>query len=210
MSTVARQTDASELYHVRHWVRDRLGLIEHERRVAQIAAALFDLTRPLHGLGADARRLLIFAAFVHDVGRALDDDDHPRLGARMLLRDETLHLHKRTRRRLAYLTLYHRGRVPVPGTERILKPRIDDVDELRTILALLRAADALDGRQLESPKLLFALHDRRLRIDCYLESDCAKALRTYRRRKKFKLLEEVLDCEVTIDVHRNESLRLVA
>ena len=184
-------------------------MIEHERRVADIAAALFDVTRPLHALDADAKSLLRLVSFVHDVGRSIDDDDHPRVGAKMLLRDRDLDVSLRTRRHLAYFTLYHRGRVPAAGEERLLMTS-DDRPRLRLILALLRAADALDGRQLESPKLLFALRDRRLEIRLYLENDCPKATRAYGRRKKFKLLEELLNCAVTIDVRRSETLRLVA
>src|SRR3954468_17714144 len=40
------------------WAHRRLGKLDHERRVDQIAQAIFDLTRPMHGLGAPERRLL--------------------------------------------------------------------------------------------------------------------------------------------------------
>ena len=126
----------------------------------------------------------------------------------MLMEDRHLPL-SHSERRLAYLTLYHKGHVPDAGDDEILRPG-DDADRLRTILALLRAADALDGRSLESPRLVFALEGRRLRIHCYLETDSAKARRVYSRRKKFRLLEEMLDCRVDIEIARAESLHLVA
>jgi exopolyphosphatase/pppGpp-phosphohydrolase len=186
-----------------------LGNVQHELRVADVASVLFEVTRPLHRLNETAERLLHLAALVHDVGRSVDDDDHPRLGARMLLCDPDLRLSRRTRRLLACLTLYHRGSVPEIGEEQFLGPR-DDRREVRLILSLLRAADALDGRALESPKLLFALQDRRLQVHCYLEGECERAFRVYGRRKKFRLLEQLLDCEVAIEVHQTQTLRLVA
>lgn len=186
-----------------------LATVEHERRVTQIGAKLFDLTWPLHGLRMSDRRLLALAAVVHDVGRAIDDRTHPEQGARMLLEDRALPLSGGERRALAYLTRYHRGKVPQPGTDSILR-RGDDAQRLRGVLALLRAADALDGRSIESPRLVFALLGRRLHVTCYLDSVTDKARRVYTRRKKFRLLEEWLDCDVDIDVVQADALLLVA
>src|SRR5581483_11298394 len=58
--------------------RTRLQQRAIEQRVSEIAQKLFDLTWPLHGLGCRERRLLRLAAFVHDVGRAIDDRTHPK------------------------------------------------------------------------------------------------------------------------------------
>lgn len=187
----------------------QLGTVEHERRVAQIAAKLFDLTWPLHGLGRDERRLLRLAAAVHDVGRAVDDATHPKQGARMILDAAHLPLSASERRALAYLTRHHRGSVPECGCDKILR-RTDDHERLHTILALLRAADALDSRVLESPRLLFALLGRELRITCYLDSDSPRAQKVYSRRKKFRLLEELLDLRVDLRLAQAQGLQMVA
>src|SRR5260370_26349860 len=74
------------------WARRRLGSTGHERRVAQIAGALFDLTQDMHDLSRRAGWTLIAAALVHDVGRAANPDDHARAGANLLLTDATLPL----------------------------------------------------------------------------------------------------------------------
>src|ERR1700736_4504107 len=76
-----------ELSPISTWVRRRLGNIDHEKRVFQIAGALFDMTRDLHGLGRRSRWALHAAALVHDVGRSVDPDDHPAIGSEMLLED---------------------------------------------------------------------------------------------------------------------------
>ena len=61
--------------------------------------------------------LLVLAALVHDVGRAFGEDNHARVGAEIILENEKLTATER--RRLAYLTRYHRGRVPEAGEEEI-------------------------------------------------------------------------------------------
>jgi exopolyphosphatase/guanosine-5'-triphosphate,3'-diphosphate pyrophosphatase len=198
------------------WVTRHLGKTRHEQRVASIASNLFDLTRQLHGLSPASRRLLRLGAMIHDVGRCLSKGEHPSDGAEMLQSDTTLPLTPAERRALAYMTLYHRGPVPDLRRDDVLC-RADDAERLRLLLAVLRSADALDSRSVEPAQLVFALGGLKLstghtplRVTCYLESDCAKARKVYRRRKKFRLLEELLDVRVDVEIDRAEGLRLVA
>src|SRR5437762_2759214 len=128
---------------VERWVRRQLGSVEHELRVAEIGSTVFELTAPLHRMEAVAdARLLRLACLVHDVGRCVDDAEHPAQGAAMLLADESLPLSAAERRSLAYLTLYHRGDVPAAGDDDVLHPA-DDHARLLKLLALLRCADGL-------------------------------------------------------------------
>lgn len=210
-----------KFYAVQRWVARHLGGVRHEQQVAAIAANLFDLTLPLHGLSLADRRLLRLAALVHDVGRCVSKPEHPTEGAWMLLADTALPLLPAERRALAYLTCYHRGGVPLPGHDAVLHAD-DDHDRLLRLLALLRAADALDSRALVPGRLVFALvgagpaarpgagRPTLLRATCYTETDCPKARRVYRRRKKFRLLEELLGVRIEVDIAQAEALRLVA
>ena len=207
----ARDPGATCLQHqsLERWVLRQLGTVEHERRVVRTAVKLFDLTWPLHGLGRRERRILRLAALVHDVGRAIDDATHPKQGARMIREASHLPLVNSERRALAYLTRRHRGKVPDPAGDKYLA-RIDDSAALLMVLALLRAADTLDSRSLASPRLAFAMRGRLLRIHCQLDSDCLKARKTYSRRKKFRLLEELLGVRVEVHVTQTVALRRVA
>jgi exopolyphosphatase/pppGpp-phosphohydrolase len=202
-------TTAMDLRAVAHWVLGRLDTIEHEKRVVRIASSLFDLTRPRHRLSGAARRLLRTAALVHDIGRSVDKARHPAIGAGMILRDHSLHIGMAERRALAFLTLYHRDGVPEIGHEAILRDS-DDRKSLRKVLALLRAADALDSRSLESPRIVFSLKKGQLDITCYFQSLTGKARKIYQRRKKFRLLEEELGLEVEVDVRAARALKMVA
>ena len=191
------------------WVRRRAGASDHERRVAQIAGALFDLTQDLHDLSHRAQWTLIAAALVHDVGKAVDADEHPRIGANIVLTDPHLQLSPTSRRWLAYLTLYHRGQVPPAGKDEVLRPG-DDARGLLKVLALLRAADTLDSRSIEAPRLLMMRRENQLRIGCYLREVDQRAYRAFCRPKKYRLLEQALNCDVEVEVHFGDTKILSA
>jgi exopolyphosphatase/guanosine-5'-triphosphate,3'-diphosphate pyrophosphatase len=207
-ASVALPTYGREYAALETWVLRRLGRADHEWRVTRIALALFDLLRRKHKLNHRARDVLALSALVHDVGRCIDQRTHPRQGARLILKEKDLPLGETLRRRLAYLTLYHRGPVPAPGEDGVLLAG-EDTASVRLILGLLRAADALDSRRTEPPQLRFTHTGRRLRVHCHLRTPSAKARKVYSRRKKFRLLEETLGCRVQLRVRCGEELMLV-
>ncbi|MGA3065328.1 MAG: HD domain-containing protein [Tepidisphaeraceae bacterium] len=188
---------------------EHLGSDRHERRVSAIARRLVSVTSTLHDLETRELRLLRMASLVHDVGRHAGEREHPSVGADMLLDDDSLPLKNRHRRALAYLTLYHRDEVPDVGEELVLR-RGDNAERLRLVLAFLRAADSLDSRSLPAPKLLIRRRGRRLRIVCRVPQDSAKARRVFARRKKFRLLEELLGCKVDLIVTPRRRLKIAA
>jgi exopolyphosphatase/pppGpp-phosphohydrolase len=181
------------------WTRRRLGSLRHERRVLAAADAIFRLLQPLHRLEEADRRLLRLAAIVHDVGRCVNAATHAQVGAGILLADESLPLTPRQRRALAYLTRYHRGAVPESGFEEILRPG-DERPTLRVLLAILRAADALDGRQLgqSPPRIALKLRGRKLKIRVTLEQESRRVRKYFSRRKKFRTLQRELGVEVCV------------
>jgi exopolyphosphatase/pppGpp-phosphohydrolase len=192
------------------WVQRKLGDCQHERRVLAIAAKLFDLTRPVLGLGLAECRLLRLAALTHDVGRSVSEKDHPIEGAKMLLATTSLNLSPLDRRALAFLANYHRGRVPEAMDESFLRP-LDPRRPLRQVLGLLRVADALDSRAIVSPELLFSIHRNRLSVRCFVEeSSLREARKVYRRRKKFELLETFLGTEMQVSVEPTASYAMAS
>jgi exopolyphosphatase/pppGpp-phosphohydrolase len=127
-----------------------------------------------------------------------------------MLRDaDVLPLSAGERRVLIYLTRYHRGEVPESGADQILRAS-DDHETAMKLLALLRAADALDSRTIESPTLVFELNRRHLNITCCLTDLAPKAVSVYGRRKKYRLLEQLLQIEVQVRIVATERLRVVA
>ncbi len=195
----------SKLLAAEQYARRQLGSIAHERCVAAVADDLFVITSAFHRLTTKHRRLLQMAALLHDVGRRYDDKNHPARGAEMIDRARGLPLTARQRRSLCYCTRYHRGAVPKTGFDGILRNN-DSRRELRLVLALLRTADALDNRQLESSRIYLKRQGRRLTITCTVGSDdFRRAQKAIGRRKKVRLLEELLDLSIEIDVRSASS-----
>lgn len=194
---------------IERWVFRRLGRIEHEQRVAVLSCKLARLLAPHHNLSGPRLRLLHLGSLVHDVGRCIDEANHPKNGAKMIARSTRLPLSKREKRELAYLTRYHRGVVPPAGEDSVLRGR-DDHDALRLVLAFLRVADTLDSRSLNPPRLQFSYRARVLRVICHTTAPRSKARKVYGRRKKMALLEELLDCRIEIDIRTASTQRQAA
>jgi exopolyphosphatase/pppGpp-phosphohydrolase len=195
---------------LRDWARRRLGTLGHELRVARVAEMLFNLTRRWHELGKRESRLLACAALVHDVGRAEASDGHAKTGARMIFENTTLPLTQTERRRLAFLVRYHRGSVPQAGDERYLDPDCDNIRIMRTLLALLRAADALDSRTFGGPQLVATVRGKVITVYGYVAGNPAVTAATLGRPKKFRLLESVMNCQVRTEWFGTDRLALVS
>ena len=181
------------------WARRKLGTASHERRVLATASKLFDLTRPVLNLTDADHDLLRLGALTHDIGRSVDEKDHPAAGAVLIERTTALDLPPARRRHLAFLARYHRGAVPPPRHEEHLSP-IDPRPPLRAVLALLRTADALDHRRQPASRVVLRLDGRRLSIRCVVPGDVPNARRVYERPKKYRLLESLLGHAVRVDV----------
>jgi exopolyphosphatase/pppGpp-phosphohydrolase len=195
---------------LRDWVRRKLGSVQHELRVGRVAATIFDLAQRWHGMGSTESRLLIMAALLHDVGRVGGEKKHAQRGAAMILENSSLPLTSSERRRLAFLTRYHRGSVPEQGAEEILDPSGDDSATMRMLLGILRAADGLDSRSFAPPRLVMTTRGRVLTVFGYVEGEAGEAEELFGRRKKFRLLEEMLDCQVRTHWFSTEMAALVS
>ena len=51
---------------------------EHSRHVAELALALFDQTKRVHGFGDKERELLTFGSYLHDIGNHISFKGHHR------------------------------------------------------------------------------------------------------------------------------------
>lgn len=187
---------------LRGWCRHRIGDLGHEDRVADHAEKLFDLLAPLHRLDASDRRLLRWSAWVHDVGRCVADEGHERHGAYLLATASGLPLEHAERHLLAYLTRRHRGKVPrLDGflDERASRRRT------RTLLALLRAADALDTRRSTPPTIVLSRQGMQLQIHAFAPA-LNRHLVKLQEGKKFALLRDVLHVETKVQIHLTDAV----
>jgi exopolyphosphatase/guanosine-5'-triphosphate,3'-diphosphate pyrophosphatase len=151
--------------------------IGHVRHVRQLAVALFQALRPLHGLDEAASDLLEAGALLHDVGYPTDPATHHKVSARMIrtllgapFREDEVEL-------IAMLARYHRKTGPKARHRRY--GRLPD-QQRRTIswlAGILRVADGLDREHMSAVRSVAAsvVHDRLVIFVSGGESDAAPA-----------------------------------
>jgi exopolyphosphatase/guanosine-5'-triphosphate,3'-diphosphate pyrophosphatase len=115
----------------------------HPARVAALALELFDALASELGHGPAERELLEAAAWVHDVGMAIDYYGHHRHGAYLVLARPLPGFSPREQAMIASMVRYHRKGRPDAGA---LAPllREGDAARLRDLTAMLRIAEQLE------------------------------------------------------------------
>jgi len=132
---------------------------DHPRKVAELAVSLFDQTIRLHGLGERERRLLMYAAMLHDIGHALSEFRHEEFTLKAIMEHRFDSIPEHDKEIVANIAYLHRQ--PYIKLKFQHLKSLNEADQLvvKRLAALLRIADALD----ESGKRI--VHD----IRCYEE-----------------------------------------
>ena len=117
---------------------------DHARQVARLAAALFDQTRDVHGLGEEARDLLVHAAHLHDIGEHVAGESHHKHSAYLIQHGRLRGFSPHEVAVLATLARYHRRGEPKASFEPFGAMDADARAEVRLLAGLLQVADGLD------------------------------------------------------------------
>ena len=169
----------------------------HTQHVVKLSLQLFDAFRTAHDLGDDARRLLHFAALLHDVGSALGHDGHAEHSFYIIRNGNLRGLDADEIGIVALVARYHGKSRPRKrdGDYRALARR--ERRTVRWLAALLRIAEALDRSQYQ------LIQDVRLerRGDSYTLRASAQAdarLEIWAARQRTGLLARLLGGRVRI------------
>jgi exopolyphosphatase/guanosine-5'-triphosphate,3'-diphosphate pyrophosphatase len=121
---------------------DPPGHVEH---VAQLALALFDqlAAKGVHNGDATERELLWAACLLHDIGMAIDYDDHHKHSRYLILSAGLPGFSQREQALIGQAVRYHRKGMPGPGPFSALFRQGDEKRLLR-IATLLRLAEDLE------------------------------------------------------------------
>jgi exopolyphosphatase / guanosine-5'-triphosphate,3'-diphosphate pyrophosphatase len=115
----------------------------HTDNVRKLTRKLFDGLEALHRYGSSEALLLDAAAYLHDIGMAVNYFDHHKHSAYLILNSQMPGLSHREHVMLALLTQYHRKGDPKLGEfKSILEP--DDDKRLLRLSACLRLAEYLE------------------------------------------------------------------
>ena len=117
---------------------------EHSHQVECLAGTLFMELEPLHHLGREDRKLLEYAAVLHDIGYYVSSKSHHRHGLQMIMMEPLPEFSREEKLIMANLVRYHRK--AMPAMEHTAFGILSDEDRRRVglLAPILRIADALD------------------------------------------------------------------
>lgn len=116
----------------------------HSLHVADLALRLFDALAAVHRLSADDRRLLEFAALLHDIGHHISTDDHHLHSAYLVRHVRLGGFVAPDIAVLANIVRYHRGHRPKVRHAEFGALSHPDRQRVRVLAGILAIADALD------------------------------------------------------------------
>jgi exopolyphosphatase/guanosine-5'-triphosphate,3'-diphosphate pyrophosphatase len=125
---------------------------EHSHHVADLASQIFDGTSDLHGMGGQDRKLLEYAALLHDIGYYIAHNNHHRHGLYLIKNSEMPGFTGAEIAVMASVVRYHRGSMPRLNGDRRFRLQHEDFLTLdrahRTtalrLASILQIADGLD------------------------------------------------------------------
>ena len=124
----------------------------HSHHVARLANKIFDGTQAIHGLGEGERKLLEYAALLHDLGYHIAHNNHHRHGLYLIKNSEMPGFTGGEIAQIATIVRYHRGSLPKKVSDpRDLREHDDffaldpsNRDLVLKLAAILQIADGLD------------------------------------------------------------------
>jgi exopolyphosphatase / guanosine-5'-triphosphate,3'-diphosphate pyrophosphatase len=123
---------------------------KHARLTSQLAARLFEQSRPLHDLDDSNLLLLEIAALLHDIGHFINSADHEKHGAYLLSAHPLIGLSQREQNVVANLVRYHGRQLPSTNDENFKSLPQKDRLIVTKLSVLLRLADSLDISHMEN------------------------------------------------------------
>src|SRR6185436_11596129 len=124
----------------------------HSHHVARLAARIFDDTHELHGMGESERKLLEYAALLHDIGYHIAHNNHHKHALYLIKNAEMPGFTVNEIALMATTVRYHRGSLPKTGMPKRSKREHEDYrglertqrSTLLKLASILQIADGLD------------------------------------------------------------------
>lgn len=118
--------------------------VKHAEQTARLATEIFDATVLVHGLRIDDRRILEFAALLHDVGHHISGKDHHKHGQYLIRHTRMPGFTSPEVAVLGNLVRYHRSGKAKQGHAEFAALDAVGRDRVNGLAAILCLADALD------------------------------------------------------------------
>ena len=153
----------------------------HSHHIARLATSIFDDTKKLHGLGQSEKRLLQYAALLHDIGYRIAHNNHHRHSLYLIKHSEMPGFTVNEIAVLAAVVRYHRGSLPrKPKSKRERREHEDyyalprehrlAVTKLASILQIADGLDRSYSQRVKTVQCSVSNKNILFRVEC--ESDC--------------------------------------
>ncbi len=172
----------------------------HVERVAELSLAMFDglAGAGLHGLGAVERELLWAACMLHDIGTAIDYDDHHRHSHYLILNAGLPGFTPREIVLVGLIARYHRKGDPDTSELGPLEER-GDGKRLRLLCAIIRLAEQFErSRDGAIRRVSVAARDGTVALDAEPDPARDPSVPIWAARREAGLLADALGREVEI------------
>ncbi len=141
--------------------------VGHAHQVTRLSLDLFDQLETLHGLDTTARRRLLYAALLHDIGWLEGARAHHKASQRIIESSNALPFTARERRIIACTARYHRGASPKKRHRTFSELSGPDREAVSRLAAILRVADGLDrSHRCVVTRLSTRVSAKRVQIEC--------------------------------------------
>jgi exopolyphosphatase/guanosine-5'-triphosphate,3'-diphosphate pyrophosphatase len=178
----------------------------HSHLVASLALQIFDGTYDLHGMGESERKLLYFAALLHDIGYHIAHNNHHRHGLYLIKNSEMPGFTASEIAIMGTAVRYHRGSMPKKSGDARLRREHEDFyalerDQRATVLrlsAMLQLADGLDRTHNQSVKEI-RCEVSGAEVTFFVEGKSGSDLEIWSAERKAKMFEEIFRVEVRFE-----------
>lgn len=171
--------------------------LEHAERVAGFALELFKALQRLHGYGQRERLLLHCAALLHDVGKAINVNDHHKHSQYIVRYSPIVGLSADERNLVSLIARYHRKSLPKPGHLEFMALDAADRKRVKYLGGMLRLTNAMDiehGGQVK--EVAYRLRNGALHVTVAGKTDLA--LELWAMRQRANLLSEASGLNISI------------
>ena len=164
--------DADQRRVVRALGRRYGVLAVHVRKVADLAATLFESLRPLHSLPPERGRVIEAASYLYNIGHYVNEVRHHRHSMYLVANSDLPGFDAREHAMIASLCRYHRKSMPNPSHEPFEELEPEDRRTVVFLAPLLRLAVALDqSQQQRVARVETAISDSAVELRLFSERD---------------------------------------
>ena len=164
--------DADERRVVRALGRRYGTSANHARKVAQLAAMLFEGLHPLHRLTPSYGRILEAAAYLFNIGHFVNESRHHKHSLYLVMNADMPGFTDRERMGIANLARYHRKSMPQPSHPEFMTLDTEMRNAIVLLAPLLRIAVALDQSQEQKvDHVEVSIQDRSIELRLISERD---------------------------------------